>query len=436
MAIPQREQRILLQKSGNRCAFRDCRRILTSDSSTGDKVAVLGEMAHIVGESTEGPRGDSPLTLEERNTYANLVLLCNYHHQLIDDQPYTYTVEKLLQIKKDHEDWVEHTLGKGLPLGGVPNLPPSVKETVYSTLLVVERMPARVYGAPCDLRDAMAVKASIQWPKDAEVTSFILRDGKLFTFHNIIDPTNPFSEVVTPKDAVSYSAIDWWNDPDRMRWYIELLNRSLNRYMSVLGLTFDLDHHRFYFRQLSPGQERKISYRPLNQSAAERSVVWQPKSRLTGLPRGDWYHRAVSLRFQRIGTMGWYLSIRPELHITVDGVQPPPPLTIGAKVTRRKSRTFNYDLLGEVQFWRDFLSRQKSYIALRFGGQSLVMRSHLGEGEITWPGIPEEHAKPFKNVYPVDDLWVWAERMELERNADLDSEDADYEGDVWDEDSE
>jgi hypothetical protein len=29
---------------------------------------------------------------------------------------------------------------------------------------------------------------------------------------------------------------------------------------------------------------------------------------------------------------------------------------IGGKVTRRKSRMFNYDLLEELQFWRDFLT--------------------------------------------------------------------------------
>jgi hypothetical protein len=84
VAIPIAQQRKLLQRSGNMCAFPDCRRLLTSEGSPDDPVVVLGEIAHIVGESPDGPRGKSPLTLKQRNTYQNTVLLCNQHHQLIE----------------------------------------------------------------------------------------------------------------------------------------------------------------------------------------------------------------------------------------------------------------------------------------------------------------------------------------------------------------
>jgi HNH endonuclease len=87
MAIPAREQRILLQRSGNRCAFPHCRRVLTAEDSPPDRAVILGEIAHIVAESPDGPRGDLPLSPAERNKYENLILLCNVHHQQIDDQP-------------------------------------------------------------------------------------------------------------------------------------------------------------------------------------------------------------------------------------------------------------------------------------------------------------------------------------------------------------
>jgi hypothetical protein len=89
MAISQAEQRIIQQKSGNRCAFPNCRRLLTANSTPENREVVLGEMAHIVGESMDGPRGDSPMTLVERNRADNIILLCNIHHQLIDRQPDT-----------------------------------------------------------------------------------------------------------------------------------------------------------------------------------------------------------------------------------------------------------------------------------------------------------------------------------------------------------
>src|SRR5438067_1695875 len=93
VSIPEAEQRKLFARSGNRCAFSDCRRLLTADGSPPDRTVVLGEMAHIVAERLQGPRGNSPMPLSERNRAENLVLLCNNHHQLVDSQPQTYAVE-------------------------------------------------------------------------------------------------------------------------------------------------------------------------------------------------------------------------------------------------------------------------------------------------------------------------------------------------------
>jgi TPR repeat protein len=89
--------------------------MLTSAGTGSDPVVVVSEVAHIVAESPAGPRGDSPLSEPERNHYENLILLCNVHHQLIDSQPATYTVEWLMEIKHEHERWVEQRL-KGIDI--------------------------------------------------------------------------------------------------------------------------------------------------------------------------------------------------------------------------------------------------------------------------------------------------------------------------------
>ena len=44
MSIPEAEQRKLFARSGNRCAFPDCRRLLTADGSPPDRLVVLGEV--------------------------------------------------------------------------------------------------------------------------------------------------------------------------------------------------------------------------------------------------------------------------------------------------------------------------------------------------------------------------------------------------------
>ena len=61
-------------------------------------------MAHIVAFRPAGPRGETPLSVAERNDLSNLMLLCHQCHKLIDDNPELYPVETLQKFKKDHED--------------------------------------------------------------------------------------------------------------------------------------------------------------------------------------------------------------------------------------------------------------------------------------------------------------------------------------------
>lgn len=408
MAIPQSEQRILQQKSGNRCAFPTCRRRLTAASTPDNREVVLGEMAHIIGESVNGPRGNSPLSLTERNQVDNLILLCNTHHQLIDSQPETYPVAVLRRMKQEHEEWVEATLGRGL---NEPYEAPSYStETLHSTLLPVERMPFYLYSAPCSLSDD-EVGRQLAPLRKGEAAPFFIRANTLFVFQDLREPDNPFHRIAPPDGQHDRHLIATWvQDPTHYQWFAALLNRLLNKLTGRRQLFLDRRHQRYYFRADAAEQEVEIEYQPLNQQRTSRKVVWQPINKRTGEGRGFWFHRAVALHFHRIGDNQWCLSLRPELRVTLDGIQPLPSEDVGRRVTKKKSRMFNYDLLGEVQFWRDYLSGSSPRIILSFGpNQSMIIANKLMQGVVEWPGIPSEHAKPFKNVEYVDDLFSWAE---------------------------
>lgn len=110
LAVPQSEQRKLFQRSGNTCAYPGCNIRLTSAATEDNPLVAVGEIAHIVAYEPDGPRGDPALAPRDRNRYENLLLMCNTHHELIDAQPATYTVEWLLEIKYEHERWVEQQL--------------------------------------------------------------------------------------------------------------------------------------------------------------------------------------------------------------------------------------------------------------------------------------------------------------------------------------
>lgn len=408
MAVPLAQQRKLLQRSGNVCAFPDCRVLLTAEGTADDPVVVLGEIAHIVGESRGGPRGDSPLTPEERNSYPNLILLCNQHHQLIDSEGAlaTYTVERLTAMKQDHEAWVERALRGRRNVAD--DLPPMVQDTVYSNLLPVRQMPRYIYGAPCAAAREADVIPGVG--ADTAMMPFIIRGGWLWAFQDLRDKQGPFFHAVTADEAEQHLTAEWYGEADRLGWYIALLNRCLNKLTGRLGLRYDRDHQRYYFEADEPGTPMEVTYKPLNASKATRSVVWQPKKRSTGEPRGYWLHRAVQLRFIQAAPGTWLLSIRPELRVTSDGVHSIDAQYIGRRVTRSKSRMFNYDLLGEVQFWRDFLGRSTSVITLPFGpGQQMLISTSMSSSKARWPGIPDEHAKPFRNVEYLDEQLAWAE---------------------------
>src|SRR5208337_5236390 len=110
--INVREQKILCLRSGNRCALPECRALLVIEKTVGDKESIIGEMAHIKGEQPTAARYDPTMSDEERNSYENLILVCRNHHKAIDDQPNTYTVEKLRTIKQAHEAWVRQRLAE------------------------------------------------------------------------------------------------------------------------------------------------------------------------------------------------------------------------------------------------------------------------------------------------------------------------------------
>lgn len=111
MAITTQGRKMLWGRAASRCAFSECRLELAQISEAAGHAVIIGEEAHIVAQSPDGPRGDSPLTPQQRDEYSNLVLLCPSHHTLVDKAPVDYSVLSLQAMKLSHERWVSQTLG-------------------------------------------------------------------------------------------------------------------------------------------------------------------------------------------------------------------------------------------------------------------------------------------------------------------------------------
>ncbi|HIF9533915.1 TPA: hypothetical protein ACX6S0_002265 [Photobacterium damselae] len=89
--------RSLFARSGNQCAFPGC-----THPMVNAKQKFVGQICHIEAAMPEGERYNIQQSDEDRRAYDNLLLLCYQHHIETDDAD-EYTVERLQQIKRDHE---------------------------------------------------------------------------------------------------------------------------------------------------------------------------------------------------------------------------------------------------------------------------------------------------------------------------------------------
>lgn len=105
MSISRKVERAVWVTHGGRCAICRCPLF-----ETGVHPTFLGEVAHIVAEKPNGPRGNIELSSDLSDDQRNLMLLCANHHTEIDKLVERYSVEYLLKLKSDHEAWVVRSL--------------------------------------------------------------------------------------------------------------------------------------------------------------------------------------------------------------------------------------------------------------------------------------------------------------------------------------
>jgi hypothetical protein len=102
--------KIVWSKAAGICAFPGCRKHLVVEAAAGDPSATVGELAHIVAHSGEGPRAEYSPPGGQIDGEQNLILMCPSDHTAIDKHPKTWTVETLVGIKEIHERWVRESL--------------------------------------------------------------------------------------------------------------------------------------------------------------------------------------------------------------------------------------------------------------------------------------------------------------------------------------
>jgi len=164
--IKQKDLKLLWGRAGNRCA--KCRCKLSEDMTTANESFPLGQQAHIVADVTDGPRGRSVLTLDERDAYHNLILLCPNCHVKVDNDAEGFPVEKLHMLKSEHELWVERTLAQA------SDSKETIAQTVYGHLIdaAVDHCRFREWQA----WTGMALSAVPNWTGNLPLSIFAFRN--------------------------------------------------------------------------------------------------------------------------------------------------------------------------------------------------------------------------------------------------------------------
>lgn len=142
MAFAAKDTKLLWGRAAGICSNPGCRTKVT-DTGEHEESYLTGEMAHIIAQSTDGPRGGEEAGSDK---YDNLILLCPTCHRTIDKSPEgTYTVEMLHAWKAEHEAWVD-SWSKGKSFG-------SLKEMAQEILFLLEENRAHFleYGPESEL---------------------------------------------------------------------------------------------------------------------------------------------------------------------------------------------------------------------------------------------------------------------------------------------
>ncbi|MTE17025.1 hypothetical protein [Nocardia aurantiaca] len=113
--VPLAQEKVVIARSGNKCAYPSCGLDLTIDPQhSGDQPKATGKVAHIAAASPGGPRYNASMTKDQRGSAENLIYLCGPHHDAIDSQLHHHTTAFLLDAKQSHEQAVERAVRSAL----------------------------------------------------------------------------------------------------------------------------------------------------------------------------------------------------------------------------------------------------------------------------------------------------------------------------------
>lgn len=326
-SISSKNKNLLWAVSAGRCEYAGCNKVLHTDILTNKKCN-SAYIAHIVGDEPTGPRGDVERSKLLANDINNLMLLCDTHHRMVDEDEITYTESYLLEMKRQHEERIKRITNIGCNMSseiilyganiGVNNSPLSYQSA--NEALLYDYYPASDYPIELGYKNA-----SLTDDMDAY---WITEETNLFTQFNLkvkprlmqgnTDHYSIFAIAPQPllikfgvllNDLNNVKVYQKHREPSTWKWQtvssdIEYILREPDDKTKVPVLVFSLS--------------AKVTYDRIQKALGHNVSIWELT--ISGIPNNDFlkteallsdFRRTVRHAFDKIKSYHGYT----ELHI-------------------------------------------------------------------------------------------------------------------------
>jgi uncharacterized protein DUF4365 len=230
------------------------------------------------------------------------------------------------------------------------------QETLYSNLLRVSTLPARLYlavteyGSRDEIREALSTY--IPHPRREWVT----RSKTILSVHDLSQ--HPWNKVVDPGTVEEFDTSDWAqsDDNDKRNDFAHLLSLCLSEKLGGEPIRWDKAEHVYYFTATVDRKKRVVSYQGVKQRTSKEvfGARWSKRDR----SRISYYrHSAFEGRFARYDGE-WFLEIVPTYRFTRDGHRP--SLFADDLLKTIKRLEHNPAVLGQLFMWAHVLSTESA----------------------------------------------------------------------------
>ena len=261
-------------------------------------------------------------------------------------------------------------------------------ERIVSNLFPVVELPKYIFSAESPFTTEPEIIAACAPPGPLPA---LLKGSRLFSF-------DPFSEKFSLASALKQGdkiskelASEWFAEPERAGWIIQLLDNMLRYHAWKRGLHFDDRHKLFHFTRSKP---KKIWWEIEGQTVSREVTApnynWNPAGEVAECEaQYGWKHEALRAGFIRL-PHGMFLRLEPSWLLTeLDGKTPATLQPVRPVSFTGMEGTVTAESLRSLEFWTAVLG--KGHRELRVDAGINPIRVRLTPASASVPsGIPKD----------------------------------------------